>query len=153
MKKMLAVLLCLTLLCTVAVVPAMAAEEAGGQVVVSRRIEYLADGSYVVETISVPAVQTYSNTISGSKSAAYHNANGKHLFTVTVTGCFTYDGSTAKATSAEGAFVAYASGVTRTDGSAYMSGASAIAWASASYQGSSFHQTVRLTCDPNGNLS
>lgn len=153
MKKLLSVLLCLTLLCTVVAVPAAAAEEAGGRVVVSRRVEYLADGSYIVETISVPAVQVYSNTVSGSKSAARYNSNGQHLFTVTVTGSFTYDGSSAKATSAVGAFAAYASGVTLTGNNAYTSGASAIAWASASYQGSSFRQTVSLTCAPNGNLS
>ncbi len=153
MKKLLSVLLCLTLLCTAVAVPAAAAEEAGGRVVVSRRVEYLADGSYIVETISVPAVQVYSNTISGSKSAACYNSNSQHLFTVTVTGSFTYDGSSAKATSAVGSFTAYASGVTLTGNNAYTSGASAIAWASASYQGISVRQTVRLTCDPNGNLS
>ncbi len=110
------------------------------------------NGYYVVETVYQSAVQPRGNTTSGSKMAQYY-LGSTPIFSVTVTGSFTYDGSSAKTTSAVGSFAAYASGVTLTGNNAYTSGASAIAWASASYQGSSFRQTVSLTCDPNGNLS
>jgi len=152
-RKFISVLLCLTLLCTVTTIPTKAAEENGGMVAVSRRVEYLKDGSYVIETISVPAIQAYSNTTSGSKSAEYYNSFDQHLFTVTVTGKFTYDGSSAEATSAEGQYDAYVTGLTLTGKHAYTSGASAIAQVSVRYQGIPLSKIVKLTCDPKGNLS
>lgn len=151
MKRIFAVVLCLALLCGVGAIPA-AAEQLPGQVAVSRTVEQLSDGYYVVETVYQSVVQPRSNTTSGSKTAEYYYGSS-HVFSVTVTGSFTYDGSTAKATSASGAYTAYVPDVTRTGGNAYTSGASAIASVSVSYQGAPLSRTVRLTCDPNGNLS
>lgn len=151
MKHIFAVAFCLVLLFDIGAFPA-AAEQMPGQVVVNRTVEQLGNGYYVVETVYQSAVQPRSNTTSGSKTAQCYYCSTP-IFAVTVTGSFTYDGSSAKATSAVGTFDIYTSEASLIDGSSYTSGASAVAWVSVSYQGYALSKTVRLTCDPNGNLS
>ncbi|MDO5154285.1 MAG: hypothetical protein Q4D50_13150 [Eubacteriales bacterium] len=156
MRRFLVALVCLTLICSILTLPATAAEfsemHEDGQVVVGRTVEYLENGYYIIETIYKPIVQLYNNTTSGTKIAQCYSS-GTLIFTVQVNGTFTYDGSTAEATSATGSVKAYVSGVTLESKDAYTSGASAYATASVSYGGTTLSKTVKLTCDKDGNLS
>lgn len=156
MRRFFVALVCLTLICSILTLPATANElpkvGESGQVIISQTVEYLEDGSYFVETVYKSSVQPYSNTTSGSKTAQYY-VSGTLIFTVQVNGTFTYDGSTAEATSATGSVKAYVSGVTLESKDAYTSGASAYATASVSYGGTTLSKTVKLTCDKDGNLS
>lgn len=159
MKKFFPMLISLLLLLSFFVFPASAVEpsEAGitieqDQIVVSRTVEQLRDGCYFIETIYVPNAQLYSNTKTGTKTAecVYF---GTTIFTISVTGVFTYDGTTSEATSASGKIAAYVEDVTLNSRDAYTSGASAIATCSVSYNGSTIQKMVTLTCNKNGVLS
>lgn len=150
MKRLFGVMISIIMFSTFLAIPVAAMET--DQSIISRTVEDLGNGLYFIETISVPSVQPYSNSKTGTKTSECVY-NGTTIFTISVTGIFTYDGSTSQATSATGKMVAYAEGVTFNDRRAYVSGASAIATGSATYNGTTIPKTVTLTCDKNGNLS
>ncbi len=151
MKKLTVLLACLLLLVTV-LIPPVAAEAEPGMVLVHESIEYIDADTYYIERIYVPEISTYANTKSGTKTSQCVSG-GTTIFSVSVTGHFTYDGSTATATSATGSVSTYVAGATVTSRNAYVSGASAIASASVSYGGITLSRTVRLTCSATGTLS
>lgn len=154
MKKLLAILFCVLALHSVAVVPAAAAEYPGKDgTIINQTVEYFADGSYYIETVHKSAIQPLSDSTSGTKTATYYTASGKAVFSVLVTGTFTYDGSSAKATDALGALTTHVSSATSNEVDDYVSGASAYATGSVNYEGLTLRKTVRLTCDKDGNLS
>lgn len=151
MKRFLSLILCILTLCSMMALP-VAAAQSGDQIPIAETIIQIDSDCYYVERIYVPAVQPYSNTKTGTKTAEYVQA-GTVIYAISVTGNFTYDGSTAKATSASGSITKYVSDLTINSRSAYTSGASAIATSSVSYKGTTLQKTVTLTCDKNGNLS
>lgn len=153
MKRFCALLICLIVLSNLPVLHAAATSfSEDEQIVLSQSFEDLGNGCYFIETIYVPAIQSYSNTKTGTKTAQYI-ASGTTIYTISVTGTFTYDGSTSNATSASGSIVTYVDGVTINSRRAYTSGSSAIATGSVTYNGATLQKTVTLTCDKNGNLS
>lgn len=155
MRRFVAILACLALICSMPILPATATElpeMCNDKVIVSQTVEYLENGFYFVETVYRSAIQPYSDTVSGTKTAQCYSS-GTLIFSVQVNGTFTYDGSTAEATSATGSVKAYVSGLTPLSWDAYTSGASAIATASMEYKSTTLSKTVKLTCDKNGNLS
>ena len=151
MKK--AVVLCVCILLTVSFMTKSALADAdSGMVMLSETITYVDESTYYIERIYVPEVCLYSNIRTGTKTAQGVHS-GKVVFTLSVTGQFTYDGITAKATSASGGINVHVAGASLNSSNAYTSGASAIATASVSYLGITLNKTVTLTCDANGNLS
>lgn len=150
MKRLLVVMLSIIMLSTFLAIPTLATE--ADQILISQTVVDMGSGCYFIETISVPSIQQYRNSKTGTKTSECVY-NGETIFTISVTGIFTYDGSTSQATSATGKMVAYTEGVTFNNGSAYVSGASAIATGSATYHGTTIPKTVTLTCDKDGNLS
>ncbi len=153
MKRFFALLTSCLLFVSFLSLPAAAADyDNDDQIVVSQTVDYIGNGCYYVETIYVPAIQAYSSTKTGTKVAECISS-GTTIYTVSVTGIFTYDGSSAKATSSTAKIAAYVEGVTLNSKRAYISGASACAFASVSYNGVTLQKTVTLTCDKNGNLS
>lgn len=153
MKRFCALLICLIVLSNLPVLHVAATSfSEDEQIVLSQSFEDLGNGCYFIETIYVPAIQSYSNTKTGTKTAQYI-ASGTTIYTISVTGTFTYDGSTSNATSASGSIVTYVDGVTINSRRAYTSGSSAIATGSVTYNGATLQKTVTLTCDKNGNLS
>ena len=67
--------------------------------------EYFDDGSYIVTTITEePAVSfaRATSTKTASKTATYKSSSGASLWSVTVTGTFSYNGSSAKCTAVTG---------------------------------------------------
>lgn len=155
MKRTLVLLACIVLLGSTIAFPVEAAETDGGirdQIIISQTVEDLGNGCFYIETISVPSIQLYSSTRTGTKSSVYV-VSGTSIFSISVTGTFIFDGSTAEATSASGSVVTYVEGVTINSRSAYTSGASAYATTSVTYNGATLQKTVKLTCDKDGNLS
>lgn len=150
MKRMLALFVCIVLLGSAVALPVSAASE--DQIVISQTVENLGNGCFYVETISVPSIQPFSNSKVGSKTAMYI-VSEQPIYSVTVTGTFTYDGTTATATSAEHSEAAYVSGVTLVDSFAYTFGAYACASATVEYQGVTLAKTVKLLCSRDGTLS
>lgn len=62
-------------------------------------VETFSDGSYIESSLSFPSTyETFSNSSTkiASKTSTYKNNSGKILWSVTVTGSFTYNGSTSK---------------------------------------------------------
>lgn len=150
MKRIFSLLICILLLGSMIALPVAAEEE--DQIVISQTVEDLGDGCYYIETITVPSIQPYSNTVKGTKRATYV-VSEQSIFTVAVHGTFSYDGNSSSATDASGTITTYVDGVEIEDKDAYTSGASAYASATVRYQGVRLTKTVKLTCDKNGNLS
>lgn len=159
MKQISVLLIFFLLLCNAFLLPAVAAENSiqpfsqeNKQLIVSQTIEDMGNGYYFVETIYVSSVHPYSNTKIGTKTSVCVNGDTT-IFAISVTGTFTYDGSSSQATSASGSISAYVEGVTLNSRRAYTSGSSACAFGSVTYNGATLQKTVTLTCDKDGNLS
>lgn len=153
MKRMFVLVLCVILLISILAFPASATSATEDeQVIISQTVEDLGNGYYYIETIYVPAIQTFGNTKTGTKTAQCISS-GTTIFTISVTGIFTYDGVSSEATSASGSIATYVENATIKSRSAYTSGASAISTGSVSYWGITLQKTVTLTCDKNGKLS
>lgn len=153
MKHLFSLLICIILLGNIFAFPVTATEfTENDQIMISQTVENLGNGYYFIETIYVPAVQPYSNTKTGTKTAQCI-VSGTTIYTISVTGTFTYDGSTSDATSASCKIATYVENATINSRNAYTSGASAVATGSVTYNGINIPKTVTLTCDKNGNLS
>lgn len=150
MKRLLAIFVCFIIMISILAIPATAVEN--NDIIISQTVNYISDDCYYIETITVPSVQPFANSKTGTKSAVCVSS-GTAIYTISVTGTFTYDGSTSTATSASGSISAHVEGVTLKSRNAYTSGSSAIATGSVVYYGITLQKTVTLTCDKNGNLS
>ena len=126
-------------------------------------IEYLEDGSYFTVTITPNhtsgSAAPFSATRFGSKTTTYHSNSGRKLWSVTVTGTFTYGtGSRAACIKSTVSANTYSTSWKITNSSASKSGNSARAAATGTqYLNSaiinSITKTVTLTCSVNGTLS
>lgn len=152
MKKRFASLLMAVALLLLVVVPAQAAEVADN-VRKTTTIEYLEDGSFFVIEVVQLTVTVRSNSTNGYKSATYYSGTGVKVWQIELHGYFTYNGSSATATSATASVYLYSSSAAPTDKNAYVSGASAYGSATVNYMGNVTTKSVKLTCDRNGNLS
>ncbi|MGM9603185.1 MAG: hypothetical protein ACI3W5_16565 [Faecousia sp.] len=151
MRRFSIVVTCLFLVLGMMAVPTYASGFSDS-IVISQSVTKVDDDSYYLETISIPAIQSYSNTKRGTKTAAYV-ASGTTIYSISVTGTFNYDGTSSEAISASGTITTYVDGVSINNRYAYTSGASAYAFGSVSYNGVTLQKTVTLTCDKDGNLS
>ena len=155
MKNIFAMLLCVLMLVSTAVCPVSAAEEKTTTIV-----EYLEDGSYIVTvTEELDTHGARSNTKVGSRTRYCYSSDDILLWTMTVTGEFLYDGTTATCT--------YASGVTTVYDTAHwkITNESATAGDTTAYYTVTFARWslgvvierpiygASLSCDANGNLS
>ncbi len=121
---------------------------------------YFEDGSYLVRTVieikpdfAVSPTATTS-TKSGIATEDYYNSKNELVWSLSVHGTFSYDGTTAEATASRYSYEVYDSDWSFKSGSASCSGATATAngtflylklWPSAA--------SVSLTCSPKGVLS
>lgn len=154
MKRLFSVFVCLIVLFSVLQVNVLAAE------INDESITYFEDGSYCVSTITEelnplqPSYLTASfKTKTGTKTSKYYNSDNVLCFTVKVTGTFTYNGSTAKATAAS---YSYSIGNTAwhfSSGKATYSGATATATCVFRHTILKRTLTSSLTCSPTGVLS
>ncbi len=126
--------------------------------------EYYDDGTYLETIITVfPSINTSSTyssekTQAGNKVAILKNSNGDSLFSATVYGTFTYNGSTSKCTSASVTCLFTADDWYYVDKYAEKSGNKAIGHVTGKLMKAGItinKQTINatLTCDRNGKLS
>jgi len=119
--------------------------------VISSRIIYLNNGSYIIETIRVS--EPTRSTVSGTKEIAYNTSSGT-AWVYRVHGTFFYNGSTSYATAASASYTIYQSGWTCTSSSSGYSGATA--YANGIFRSptiSNYSAGPKLTCSVNGSLS
>lgn len=152
MKRIIALLICFFILGSATAIPATAESPESQQIVVKQTVEDLGNGLLYVETIYIPAVQTFSSAKTGTKVAQCINGSTT-IYTISVTGTFTYDGTTSDATSSTCNMATYVESAKILDCYSYTSGPSACAFGSVSYNGATLQKTVTLTCDKDGNLS
>ncbi len=119
-------------------------------------IEYLENGDYIETIITEYESNARVATKSGSKTKNYTNSAGAVMWSVTVHGTFTYNGSTSQCTSAGHSTTAPGSMWSIKSASSRRSGYSAIADATATYTTSSsskdYSMSVSLYCNPYGTL-
>ena len=127
---------------------------------IAKEISYLNDGSYFETFIyENSGVETRANkTKTGTKTTTYNDADGKVLWYVSVTGSFTYTGSSSKCTSASVKAESYNSYWKISNRYSSYSGNKARGKATAKlYYGplpaATINEEVVLSCDSNGNLS
>lgn len=125
---------------------------------VQTQIEYLEDGSYYVTTITTE--QGLERSVkSGSKSTQYFDASNKLQWTFTVTGTFSYNGSSSSCTKATYSLNIANDAWKKESASAYASGNRAVGKVSMQEyllflpKGDAVNRTITLTCDAKGNLS
>ena len=153
MKKILTIIF--TLLLGLAPTNTLALENT----VESRTIEYLGDGIYVETTIESPSISTYAtNTITKTKTNKYKDSKGTVLYTVSVTGTFTYTGTSSTCTKATVNATASVSDWKVTSKTASKSGNKATGKATMKqyYNGhlcQTKYPSVTLTCSATGKLS
>ncbi|MBQ2825253.1 MAG: hypothetical protein IJF19_03160 [Clostridia bacterium] len=152
MKKVFALVLTLTILCcTVFCFPAGASE------VTKVTIEKLDNGDYIETIITYYETDDRAATKSGSKTNSYKNSNDETLWSVTVYGTFTYNGTTSSCTSVSHSASAYADGWSIKNSSSSKSGYCATATATATQKkllsSKDYSMTVNLYCSPYGILS
>lgn len=152
MKKTIALTLLLTLLCcTIFVFSASATEST------KVTIEKLDNGDYIETIITYNENDDRAATRSGSKTNNYKNSDGETLWSITVNGTFTYNGTTSSCTSVSRSAAAYADGWSIKNSSSSKSGNCATANATATYKSllisRDYTMTVNLYCSPYGILS
>ena len=160
MKKLMALLLSLVTVLSMTCV-AFAGEMPTTTNTYPVEYEYFDDGSYIVTTIteSSSAFTRASRSKTGSKTARYCSNSGSTLWSVTVTGSFSYTGSSATCTSSSVSASSSDSAWKINSKSASKYGATAKATAKAYQYNSdgkyltSVTKTVSLTCSINGILS
>ena len=74
---------------------------------VESSVEYFDDGSYTVTTITVENSARAAKTTTGKKHKEYRSASDELLWKVTVSGTFTYTGTTATCTKSSTSSVIY----------------------------------------------
>lgn len=121
-------------------------------------VEYLDDGSYFITVIDEDEITPFSSTISKSKTSYYVSASNVKLWSVTVTGTFTYGNNTSKCISSSVSTKSYSSAWKYVSKSASKSGNTARAKATYKHivNGTiqnTVSRTVSLSCSSNGKLS
>ncbi|MBQ8572991.1 MAG: hypothetical protein IJ451_05960 [Ruminococcus sp.] len=152
MKKILAFTLLLTLLCC-----SVFCFSTSATTVTEASIEMLDNGDYIETIITYYDTNTRAATKSGSKTANYKDSDGEILWSVTVYGTFTYNGTTSSCTSASHSTTATGDGWSIKSSSSSKSGNCATANATATLKqfltSKDFSMTVNLYCSPYGILS
>lgn len=149
-------ILCLLVCCVIMfsiITPASARESSS--LISTRRIDYI-NGDYVIEVVTEDNDSCQSrttNTKTGTKTSTYYNASDEAIYSVKVTGTFTYDGSTVKATGAAATVSIYSTAASYVSKSSNYSSNFATATGKVTYNGITVSKTVTLYCSVNGTLS
>ncbi len=154
MKKIFSMSLIITLvICSILCLPVSAVKGTKTETT----IKYLENGDYIETTITYYETNTRVATKSGSKTSRYYNDDGDTMWSVTVNGTFTYNGTTSSCTSVSRSTSAPGSNWSIKSSSCSRSGNCASATATATYKGvltsRDYTETVNLYCSPYGILS
>ena len=102
-KAFFCILYSVSLLCFTCAIPSVFASEYSNIRQSNEGIVFLQDGSYIISTIqenSCISLYATTHTKSGSKTSTVYSASGDPLYSITVHGVFSYNGSSASANSA-----------------------------------------------------
>lgn len=143
--------------CTVFCVPASAVSI--NEEVVS--VEYLENGDYIETVITCEAptgsAEVNAATKTASKTKSYKNSSGAVMWSVTVKGTFTYDGTSSRCTSCSHSTTAPGTGWSIKSASHSKAGNTATANATATHKdglASTDHSmSVKITCSIGGTIS
>ncbi|BFK22571.1 hypothetical protein F300043A5_08660 [Massilimicrobiota timonensis] len=117
------------------------------------------DGSYIEVTVEQSNVLTRASSITGKKTASYKGSSGTIYWSVTVTGTFTYNGTTASCTKSSVSTKNNSVSWKLSNAKSSKSGATALASVTAKQHHQdgtvlkTVNQTVKLTCSASGKLS
>ncbi len=115
------------------------------------------DGSYAIieTTVSQTPFTLFAaaKTKSASRTYTYYAADNIKKWDFSVNGTFSYDGSTAKATSSSSSYNIYASGWSLVSRNASKSGATATATGTFKYASITKSTTIGLKCSADGTIS
>lgn len=155
MKRILAVSMIMVLVvCTIFCVSVSATET---PIKTETSIEILENGDCIKTYITYYDTNSRAATKSGSKTKEYENSDGEVMWSVTVYGTFTYNGTTSSCTSASHSTTAPGSTWSIKSSSSSKSGNCATATATATKKAflvsNDYTMTVNLYCSPYGILS
>lgn len=124
----------------------------------SPEVIYFSDGSYMVTTITSPEISLFSSTATRTKSSIYYSSSNKKLWSVSVTGTFTYGNGSASCTSSSCSASSYDSNWSVGNKKASKIGNKATASATGveyinGHQVQSYSKSVTLTCSSTGQFS
>lgn len=153
LKKKLAVCLCLVLALCLGLGTAVYAEEPR-EILVSQYTETYEDGTSCLVSVyqEVPRTRA-SGTTTGHKDYGYQDESGAVVWTLTVHGSYSYNGSSATCTGVSCNYSISDSAWSRVSTSKSRSGNTAYAYGTFAKNGKSKSASVSLSCDGNGNLS
>ena len=162
MKKF--TVLCLTFIMEFAALGSISANATTSPKGTQIQIEYLENGDYTETVINdelpdnvVISPFATTKTITKSKTTYYKNSAGTVLWSVTIKGTFTYNGSTSKCTSCSHSTTAPSSAWSIKSASHSKSGNTATARATATQTTSTgtkdFSMSVTIKCSANGTVS
>lgn len=162
MKKF--TVLCLTFIMAFATIGSISANATTAPKGTQIQIEYLENGDYTETVINdelpdnvVISPLATTKTITKSKTTYYKNSAGTVLWSVTIKGTFTYNGSTSKCTSCSHSTTAPSYAWSIKSASHSKSGNTATARATATQKTSTgtkdFSMSVTLKCSANGTVS
>lgn len=155
MKKTLFILLSVTLICcSIFCFPVGAVANTPNK---ETTIEKLENGDYIETIITYYETDDKAATKSGSKTRNYKNSDGVTLWSVTVNGTFTYNGTTSSCTKSTHSTSVSASNWSIKSSSSSKSGNCATATATATHKqiltSKDYTISVNLYCSPYGILS
>lgn len=149
MKKAISLLLCVVLVLSLISTSAFAAQQE--DILVKRTVEVFDNGDTLTTEVYECAIQSRS-TKTGYATGTYRNASGTAIWDLTVTGTFTYNGSTSSATSSSASVRIYNSTAKFVSKNASTSGNTATGTATVTYNASRTTRSASVSCDKNGNL-
>lgn len=152
MRSKLITLLTIITLIIVSTIPSFAT----GPSSVETRVEHFPDGSYVIITIeeetSITPFAT-AKTKTAHATYEYHNVQGKHAWDFILTGTFSYDQKTAKATAASISHKIYIDGWKRSSGDSWTTGATAKGKGTFKYLTLTKNVELGMKCSPTGTIT
>ena len=152
MKRIASVFFSLLLVLTLSV-GASATENTDSNILLSRSVEILDNGDYIVTETYETATQPRASIKTGYRTSTYNNSDGTKIWDVTVQGTFSYSyGISSTATDAIAIVNIYNSNAEYRSKSAYTSGNTAYASATIVYKQYVTSRTVSISCDEYGNL-
>lgn len=157
MKRVVLLILTVVLIVSLFSVSVAASEEKSD--VGYSSIEYLDNGDYIVTELTINQSKDYlpvslMATRSGTKTKNYYNSSGTKIWSLTVSGTFSYTyGVSSTATSANATVNLFSSDASFVSKSAYTSGNTATATGTVAYYLVNKTMTVSVSCDKYGNLS
>lgn len=129
---------------------------ADGPVKRSESITYFDDGSYCISYITRfdhPETRAASSVVTGAKDVEYYNSSDELCFVFSVIGTFSYNGTTARATSADYDYEIFVSSWSLDSADSYCSGDTA--YAEGTFERFLARDVVveaSLSCSPDGHL-